>query len=144
MQCLMEIVTRGLPIEYILVYLDDILICTPDQDTHLDMLEKVFEALARAHLKVNPAKCVFANESVTTLGFCLDKDGIRPDDRNLAKIREWKSPKDLTGVRGFVGLCNYYRHHIENFARIAEPLTDMLKKDACFDWTDECEKSSKS
>ena len=139
MQCLMELVMRGLPVEYLLTYLDDILIATPDEETHLVMLEKVFDALARAGLKVNPAKCVFANSSCSALGFFLDETGVRPDARNLGKIREWPQPKDITGVRGFLGLCNYYRCHIRNFAKIAEPLTNLMKKDADFEWTDECE-----
>ena len=63
MQALVELVFRGLPVEYILVYLDNILIATPDEETHLIMLEKVFEALYRSGLKVNPSKCTFANKA---------------------------------------------------------------------------------
>ena len=77
---------RGLPFEYFLTYLDDILIATPDEETHLVMLEKVFDALARAGLKVNPEKCVFANSSCSALGFFLDGEGVRPDKRNLEKV----------------------------------------------------------
>ena len=58
MQCLMELVMRGLPVEYLMTYLDDILIASPDEETHLVMLEKVFDAFARAGLKINPEKCV--------------------------------------------------------------------------------------
>ena len=141
MQALMELVMRGLPVEYLLVYLDDILIATPDEETHLEMLEKVFDALSRAKLKLNPAKCVFANSSVDGLGFTLDANGIKPDSRNLSKIREWPKPKDVTGVRAYLGLCNYYRAHIPFFAKLAEPLTNLLKKGVEFVWTAECDKS---
>ena len=126
MQFLMKLVMRGLPIEYLMVYLDDIVIATPDEETHLVMLEKVFDALVRAGLKINPEKCVFGNSSCSSLGFFLDGDGIRADDRNLGKIREWPVPNNITTVRAFLGLCNYYRCHLPGFAKIAEPLTSLL------------------
>ena len=141
MQQLMEMVMRGLPLESMMVYLDDILLATEDLETHLQLLEKIFEALARANLKINPAKCFFANRSVSALGFQLDENGIRPDEHNLKKVREWPQPQDITGVRSFVGLANYYRCHIAGFAKRAEPLTDMLKKNSDFEWTEACEKS---
>ena len=141
MQQLMEMVMRGLPLESMMVYLDDILLATEDLETHLQLLEKIFEALARANLKINPAKCFFANSSVSALGFQLDENGIRPDEHNLKKVREWPQPQDITGVRSFVGLANYYRCHIAGFAKRAEPLTDMLKKNSDFEWTEACEKS---
>ena len=58
-------------IEYLMVYLDDIVIATPDEETHLVMLEEVFDALACAGLKINPEKCVFGNSSCSLLGFFL-------------------------------------------------------------------------
>ena len=107
MQCLMELVMRGLPIEYLLVYMDDLLIATPTEEKHLEMLERVFDALARAGLKVHPGKCTFANTSATTLGYLMDSSGLKPDPRNLGKIRDWPPPKDVTGVRAYLGLLNY-------------------------------------
>jgi hypothetical protein len=85
MATLIELVFRGLPAEFILSYLDDILVATPDFDTHLEVLEKVFTALSQAGLKLHPGKCEFARPSVTTLGYLLDESGIRPDPRNIEK-----------------------------------------------------------
>ena len=141
MQAVMELVMRGLPVEYLLVYLDDILIATDTEETHLVMLEKVFDALQRAGLKLNPAKCTFANPEVTALGFRLSSEGVSPDENNLQKLRDWPQPKDVTGVRAFLGLCNYYRSNIEGFARIAGPITDLLKKDVAVVWSDACDKA---
>ena len=98
-----------------LAYLDDVIIATPDEETHLIMLEKVFDALARAGLKVNPAKCVFANAEVSALGFLLNGEGIHPDPKNLEKIAAWPYPTNVTEVRSFLGLANYYRSHIRCF-----------------------------
>ena len=141
MQYLMELVMRGLPVEYLMVYLDDVLITTPDEETHLIMLERVFDAFAHAGLKINPEKCVFTNSSCDSLGFFLDGNGIRADDRNLGKIREWPLTTDITSVRAFLGLCNYYRCHLPGFAKLAEPLTNLLKKEVAFKWTDACSES---
>ena len=129
MAALMELVFRGVPVEYLLSYLDDILIATPDIPTHLEVLESVLKAIQMAGLKLHPGKCHFAKDSVSALGFRLDGEGIRPDPNNLKKVRAWPTPTNDTEVRGFIGLANYYRMHIKNFAKLAEPLTDLMKKD---------------
>ena len=134
MAALMELVFRGLPSEYILSYLDDIVVATPDIETHFVVLEQVFKALAAAGLKVHPGKCQFFRSKVSVLGFVISADGIAPDPRNLEKVREWPTPESETDVRSFVGLANYYRCHIPRFAKIAEPLTDLLAKDRPFQW----------
>ena len=134
MQMLVELVFRGLPIEYTLAYLDDLIVATPDEESHLVMLERVFAALSRAKLKVHPHKCTFANASLSALGFILDAEGIRPDPKNLAKIAEWPYPTNVSEVRGYLGLCGYYRGHVPKYAAIAEPLTDLLKKDTPFEF----------
>ena len=134
MAALMELVLRGLSPEYVLSYLDDIVIATPDIETHFIVMEQVFKALWEAGLKVHPGKCQFFRSKVTVLGFVISADGIAPDPRNLEKVREWPTPKNETDVRGFVGLGSYYRCHIPKFARIAEPLTDLLAKNRPFQW----------
>ena len=55
--------------------------------------------------------------------------------RECAAIRTWPTPKNLTELRGFLGLASFYRRHCKSFSQIAVPLTDMLKKDRTFDWT---------
>ena len=133
---LMEIVFRGFPPEYFLSYLDDILLATPTVELHLTYLERIFSALKRAGLKLNPLKCKFGQRSVSTLGFVMDSNGIRPDPANLAKIRDWPAPVNQKQVRQFVGLCSYYRSHIVGFAKEAEPLTDLLMKSREWFWSD--------
>ena len=136
MGALMEIIFRGFPPEYLISYLDDILIATPTVKLHLTYLDKVLAALKRAGLKLNPTKCEFAQKSISVLGFILSEDGIRPDPSNLSKIRDWPAPKNQKQVRQFVGLGSYYRSHVVNFAAIAEPLTDLLSKCREWNWTE--------
>ena len=141
MAALMELVMRGLPTQFVLAYLDDIIICTPDIETHFEMIRGVFKALSDAGLKVHPAKCQFFRSEAVVLGYVINEHGIKPDPHNLRKIREWPVPSNETQVRGFVGLCNYYRAHLPNFAKVAEPMTDLLLKDQPFIWGEPQQKS---
>ena len=141
MAALMELVMRGLPTQYVLAYLDDIIICTPDIQTHFEVIRGVFKALADSGLKVHPAKCNFFRSEAVVLGYVISEEGIKPDPHNLKKISEWPVPKNESEVRGFIGLCNYYRSHLPNFAKISEPMTNLLLKDQPFSWSDAQQKS---
>ena len=89
LSALMQLVLRGLPIQHVISYLDDILVADTNMEDHLTHLDQVFAALAKAGLKLNPAKCAFARESVTCLGHKLSREGISPDPHNTDKIRTW-------------------------------------------------------
>ena len=131
---LMELVLRGLPPECVLGYLDDILIATEDFDTHIEILDRLLTTLEKANLKLCPGKCDFVRKEVKTLGYTLSADGIRPDDYNLDKIRQWKKADDKKGVRTFLGLTGYYRTHVKKYAHKASPLTDLTKDDTPWKW----------
>ena len=137
MAALMEVVFRGMPPEYFLSYLDDIIVCTPCVKSHLEMLEKVFAALQRAGLKVNPLKCQIGKSSIRALGFVLSDKGITPDPNNLKKVKDWPAPTNMKEARQFIGLASYYRSHIVGFAEIAVPLTNLIGKDKVWVWGEE-------
>ena len=141
MQSLMALILRGLPPEHIICFLDDILVASSTMEEHLLHLDQVLTAIARAGLKLNAKKCLFAQESVTCLGHLLSREGIGPDPRNLEKIKKWKPPKNKTEVRQFLGLTGYYRQLIKNYAGIANPLTDLTKLEADWVWSDEVQKA---
>ena len=135
MQALMSLILRGLPPEHIVCFLDDILVASSTMEEHLRHLDLVLSAIGRAGLKLNAKKCLFAQESVTCLGHLLSREGIGPDPANLDKIRKWKPPRNKTEVRGFLGLTGYYRQMIQDYAKIATPLTNLTKNDAEWKWT---------
>ena len=87
---LMQLVLRGLPIQHVISYLDDILVADTNMEDHLKHLDLVLDALVKAGLKLNPAKCLFARESVVCLGHKLSREGVSPDPTNLEKIESWK------------------------------------------------------
>ncbi len=127
-QCLMETVLIN--VKNVLVYIDDLLIHTSTHEEHLQVLEKVFQRLEQNHLKVNLDKCFFGNQEVSYLGFTLMPQGIKPGRNKLQAIKDAKPPTNIKMVRSFVGLCNFFRTHIKDFATIAAPLFKVTRKDS--------------
>ena len=136
LSALMQLVLRGLPIQHVISYLDDILVADDNMEDHLKHLDQVFAALAKAGLKLNPAKCAFARETVTCLGHKLSREGISPDPTNTDKIRTWKSPKNVKQLRTFLGLTGYYRQFVKGYSEIANCLTDLTRDGAKWEWSD--------
>ena len=131
---LMQLVLRGLPAEHVISYLDDILVATETMEDHIFYLDKVFAALERANLKLNPAKCSFARDSVVCLGHKLSKDGVAPDPANIAKIEAWQPPTNARKLKTFLGLTGYYRMFVKDYSKIAQCLTDLTHDDAEWTW----------
>jgi hypothetical protein len=131
-QRLMETVLRN--INNVLVDIDDVLLHTATHEEHLQVLEKVFERLHQNHLKVNLDKCFFSNKEVSYLGFTLTPEGIKPGKSKLKAIKDAKPQTDVKTIRSFVGLCNFFRTHIKNFAIIAAPLFKLKRKDSGYKW----------
>ncbi len=127
-QCLMEGVLRN--ISNVIVYIDDLLIHTKTHEDHLKVLEQVLQRLHSHNLKINLDKCFFSNKEVSYLGFTLTPEGIKPGKYKLKAIKDAKPPTDIKTIRSFVGLCNFFRTHIKNFAIIAVPLFHLSKKDS--------------
>ena len=71
----------------------------------------------------------------------INKEGIQPDPKKLAAVREWEPPTDVTGLRSFVAFCNYYRKFVQNFTEVARPLYLLTNKGLKFTWTEEDDKA---
>ena len=127
-QRLMEGVLRD--ISNVLVYIDDLLVHTDTHEKHLHVLDQVLTRLHKNHLKINLEKCVFGNKEVSYLGFTLTPEGIKPGKNKLQAIKDAKPPTDIKTIRSFVGLCNFFRTHIKDFALIAAPLFKLTRKDS--------------
>ena len=138
---LMQLVLRGLPIQHVISYLDDILVADTNMEDHIKHLDLVLDALVRAGLKLNPAKCLFARESVVCLGHKLSREGVSPDPANLEKIESWKAPTNAKKLRAFLGLTGYYRSLVKGYSEIASCLTDLTKDDAKWHWYERHQKA---
>ena len=118
--------------------LDDLLVhSTSDFDDHLRKLKEVFTIIRKYGGKLKMKKCALFRKSLSHLGMVINEEGVKPDTAHIAAIQrigELKSKKD---IQKFLGTMNYYRSFIKNFAQIAKPLTDMLRKNIEFNWGEE-------
>lgn len=131
-------VLQGINFKYALVFIDDILCHSSSLDLHFHHLSSIFDRLRNANLKLNPKKCQFAAPKVDYLGHILSDKGIQANPNTVKAVREYPRPKNRKGVRGFLGLCNFYRRYIKNFSHIAAPLNRLLKQNTRLKWTPEC------
>ena len=138
---LMQLILRGLPIQHVISYLDDILVADTNMEDHIKHLDLVLSALIKAGLKLNPSKCSFAQESVVCLGHKLSRDGVSPDPANIEKIKSWKAPTNAKKLRAFLGLTGYYRQFVKSYSGIAGCLTDLTRNDAKWQWGPEHQKA---
>ncbi len=129
---LMNYVMRGC--KGLITYVDDILCHSADHETHLEYLEQALLRLRKYNLKLNADKTIIAADEVTYLGYNLTGDGVSPSKDKLAAIRDVEPPKDVRGIREFVGLANYFRFLIPNFARRTAPLHALTKRSTA--WSD--------
>ena len=136
-------------------YLDDTLIYSKTFDEHIENVRTVLRRLKSKGIKLNARKCNLFMKEVTYLGRTISKDGYRPDKSNLEAVLSLKSlkPSTLGDVRKLLGLLSYFRKYIQDFAKIANPIHNLLKannngkrsksgqspSNARVIWTDECQ-----
>lgn len=131
---MMDTVLKGLKWNICLCYLDDIIVYASDFREHQKRLRRVLRCIREAGLSLNSRKCSFGRKKLTILGHMVDANGIYPDPDKVSAVSKFPVPKNITDVRSFLGLCSYYRRFIRNFADIAKPLHDLVKKDSKFSW----------
>jgi hypothetical protein len=122
-------------------FLDDILVTGKDDEEHLSNLEKVFDILQNAGLTVNKEKCEFFKAEIEYLGHKISKQGIRKSDDKIKAITEAPEPTNITEVRSFLGLVNYYHKFIPSAAEILNPIYALLKNENKFVWNKNCSDS---
>jgi hypothetical protein len=135
----MDVLLSGCLWHFALVYLDDIIVFSNTWEEHLKHLDEVLTRLNKSNFKVKLEKCQFACETVKFLGHVISRDGIHPDPDKIAKIKDTPAPKNVTSLQRFLGLCNYYRKFVKDFAEIARPLYDLVGSTKTWNWTSECD-----
>ena len=138
---LMNRVFRPYVDQFVVVFIDDILVYSKDAQEHEQHLRIVLETLREKKLYAKLNKCDFWLKKVSFLGHILSAEGIRVDPAKIEAVVNWKSPQNVTEVRSFLGLAGYYRRFVRGFSVIASPLTKLLRKGIKFEWTDKCQNS---
>ena len=137
---LMNEVLKSFLGRFVVVYLDDILVYSRNEEEHLIHLRDVFETLRAQRLYGKLEKCSFLVDNVVFLGYVVSKDGVSVDQSKIEAIKSWPNPKTISEVRSFHGLASFYRRFIRDFSTITSPITSCLKKGA-FVWGEDAQKA---
>jgi hypothetical protein len=138
---LMQIIFQNHLDDFVIVFIDDILIFSKTESEHIKHIEKVLTLLRENRLYAKKSKCEFMKQKVSFLGHEISSDGISMESSKVKAIQEWPAPKDVSDVRSFLGLAGYYRKFVKGFSEIAGPMSDLLRKDISFSWGSEAQKS---
>ena len=128
----MEKLLNGMP--GVCVFLDDILITGTSQDDCLQRTAAVLKKLQDAGLRVSEKKCKFCVDSVEYLGHRIDAEGCHPTEAKVRAIQSAPIPKNVSELKSFLGILNYYARFIANRSDVLSPLHDLLKKDVPWVW----------
>ncbi|KAJ9527526.1 hypothetical protein QJQ45_025744 [Haematococcus lacustris] len=140
-QAVMNDIFRDNLNDFVVVYLDDILVFSKNKAEHLKHLEIVFRILKEHELYAKLKKCEFEKSELKFLGHLVGVNGVRPDPAKIQSIKDWPPLNDVAAIRSFVGLATYFRMFIQGFAKLVEPLTNLTKKDVTWCWDDKCEEA---
>ena len=116
---LMNRVFRSYVDQFVVVFIDDILVYSKDRENHDTHLRVVLETLRKEKLYANLSKCECWSREVSFLGHIVSEEGIQVDPKKVEVIIEWKPLRNVTEVRSFLGLAGYYRRFVKGFLMIA-------------------------
>ena len=122
--------------EFVVIYLDDILVYSHTKEKHLDHLRVVLQTLRQHKLFGKISKCEFMKRRVEYLGHVISEKGVSVDQHKVEAIRNWIPPKTVAELRSFLGLASYYQKFVEGFSTVATSLTQLLYKNTPYVWTD--------
>nr|AAX92822.1 retrotransposon protein, putative, Ty3-gypsy sub-class [Oryza sativa Japonica Group] len=127
--------------KFVVVIIDNILVYSQSEEDHQQHLRLVLGKLREHQLYAKLSKCEFWLSEMKFLGHVISAKGVAVDPETVIAVTDWKQPKTVTQVRSFLGLAGYYRRFIENFSKIARPMTQLLKNEEEFVWSPQCERA---
>ena len=128
-------------VPFTIVRMDDILISGKNDTEHFRNLKAVLDILKNYDLHLKRKKCVFMAGEVTYLGFRINKEGVTLIPERISDLQLAKTPQDVTQLKSFLGMVNYYHRHLPNLAHILEPLHLLLRKNTTWKWGKEQQNS---
>jgi len=134
-QAMMNDLLRDLVVEEkVAVFIDDVMVATEIEEGHDEIVEEVLRRLEKNDLFVKPEKCVWKVREVGFLGVIIGEDRVRMEKEKVQEVIEWPVPRSVKDVQKFLGLANYYRWFVKDFAKIAKPLYKMMGKENKWSW----------
>ncbi|XXG82456.1 hypothetical protein AAC387_Pa10g0402 [Persea americana] len=127
--------------QFIVVFIDDILIYSKSEQAHEEHIRIALQTLREHKLYAKFSKCEFWSRQIQFLGHVISSEGIAVDPKKIEAILNWKQPSTVTEIRSFLGLAGYYGRFVNGFSTLATPMTKLTRKNEPFVWTDECEAS---
>ena len=122
--------------QFVVVFVDDILIYSQSEKAHEAHLRTVLTLLREHQLYANLEKCEFWLAEVKFLGHVVSSDGVLVDPAKIEAVSKWAQPTSVFEIRSFLGLAGYYRRFVQDFARLAAPMTLLTRKGVKFEWTE--------
>jgi hypothetical protein len=113
---------------YVFAYLDDIIVSTPDFETHLNILRVVFDNLKKAGLTLKESKCEFCKPELRYLGYVVNRQGLNVDSAKVSAVVDIPQPKGIRDVRRLIAMMSWYRRFVANFSTMVAPLTNLTRK----------------
>ena len=127
--------------EKVAVFIDDMMVATETEEEHNKIVEEVLRRLEENNLFVKPEKYVWKVREVGFLGVIIGENGVRMEKEKVQGVIEWPVPKSVKDVQKFLGLANYYRWFVKDFAKIARLLHEMTRKENKWNWGERQQKA---
>ena len=120
--------------DFVIIFLDDLLIFSKTMEDHVKHLPKVLKRLKTSQLYARASKIELAVSGTEFVGHWVSSEGISPLPVKVQAIQQWKPLSTVTDVRSFLGMMSFYRRYIQDFAKIAGPLYELTKKKVPWKW----------
>ena len=141
-QAMMNKILRDLINEgKVAAFIDDVLVGTETEEGHDKIVEEILRRLEENDLYVKPEKYVWKARKIEFLGMIIEPNRIEIEKEKVDRVLSWPEPKNVKDVRKFLGLANYYRRFIKNFAQVARPMNVLTRKNAKWQWGQEQQKA---
>ena len=124
-------------------FMDNVLVETESEEGHDEIVEKVLKQLEKNNLYIKPEKCAWKVRKVPFLGVVMGEGKVEMEEEKVEEVLKWPTPQCIQDVRKFLGLANYYRQFIKDFAKVALPMNKLTRKDEKWKWGDEQQKAFK-
>ena len=110
-------------------FVDNVLVGMETEEGHNEIVEEVLKRLKENNLYIKPEKCMWKVQKIGFLGVVIGPDGIEMEKEKVDRVLSWPEPRNVKDIRKFLGLANYYRRFIKNFAQVARPMNVLMRKD---------------